>query len=182
MSLTFVLMPRILLIDDDQLLLIALRAAFEQRARPIVVDTASTAEQALRLVQLTDYDTIVSDFNMPGLNGIDFLKECKTTRPDIPIILLTGYGTYELEEEALNQGAYALVQKPVDAEVFVSVVTRGILRREVRRAGFIQGQLFAAENERLSSRLKAIDARLKDQIEEAKKTNPKKTTDPSENV
>lgn len=171
-------MSRLLLIDDDQHLLMALRAAFEQRARPIIVDTASTAEQALSLVQLTDYDSIVSDFNMPGLNGIDFLKECRASRRDIPISLLTGYGTYELEEEALKEGAYAVVQKPVDADVFVSVVTRGILRREVRRAGFIEGQLFAAENERLSSRLKAIDARLKDQIEEAKKTNPKKTIPP----
>ena len=59
-------MPRILLIDDDQLLLIPLRAAFEQRARPIVVDTASTAEQAVRLVQLTDYDTIVSAVEGPN--------------------------------------------------------------------------------------------------------------------
>jgi YesN/AraC family two-component response regulator len=48
-----------------------------------LIDTATTAEHALRLIEHTDYDTIVSDFCMPGLNGIDFLKECKATRPDI---------------------------------------------------------------------------------------------------
>jgi DNA-binding NtrC family response regulator len=54
------------------------------------------------------YDTIVSDFSMPGLNGIEFLKECKDLRPDIPIILLTGYGTLELEEKAFEEGAYRM--------------------------------------------------------------------------
>lgn len=167
-------MARILLIDDDPGSLTALQAVFEEHA--ITIDTATTAEYALRLVQLTDYDTIVSDFSMPGLNGIEFLKECKTTRPDIPIILLTGYGTYELEEEALKQGAYALVQKPVDADVFVSVVTRGILRREVRRAGFVDGQLFAVENQRISSRLRAIDKRLRSQIKKAQEDYPPDST------
>ena len=171
-------MPRILLIDDDQPLLTALPAVFEQQARTVIVDTATTAEQALRLIQLTDFDAIVSDFSMPGLNGIDFLKECKIARPDIPIILLTGYGTHELEEEALREGAYALIQKPVDADTFRSVVTRAIIRREVRRAGLSEGQLFSAENQRLSARLKKIDARLRSQIEEAQKGNPKDSIDP----
>jgi DNA-binding NtrC family response regulator len=161
-------MPRILLIDDDQSLLTALRAAFEDARRPIVVDTATTAEHALRLIERTDYDTIVSDFCMSGLNGIDFLKECKATRPDIPVVLLTGYGTNELEIEALKEGAYALIQKPIDADVFLSAITRAILRREVRRAGFVEGQLFAAERQ-LSSRLKKIDDRIRRQIEDAEK-------------
>jgi DNA-binding NtrC family response regulator len=171
-------MARILLIDDDQTLLTALHAVFEQARHAIKVDTATTAEQALRLIHLTDYDTIVSDFNMSGLNGIEFLKECKTVQPDIPIILLTGYGTYELEETALREGAYALVQKPVDVDVFLSVVTRSILRREVRRAGFTEGQLFAAEHQQLSSRLKTIDDRLRNQIGKAQKGDPKSSTNP----
>jgi DNA-binding NtrC family response regulator len=171
-------MARILLIDDDQTLLTALHAVFVQARHAINVDTATTAEQALRLIQLTDYDTIVSDFSMSGLNGIEFLKECKTVRPDIPLILLTGYGTYELEETALKEGAYALVQKPVDVAFLLSVVTRSILRREVRRAGFTDGQLFAAEHQRLSSRIKKIDERLRSQIEDANKGDPNSSTDP----
>jgi DNA-binding NtrC family response regulator len=58
-------MPHILLIDDDQSLLTALRAAAEDAKHPIMVDTAATAEHALRLIENTDYDTIVSDFCMP---------------------------------------------------------------------------------------------------------------------
>jgi two-component system, NtrC family, nitrogen regulation response regulator NtrX len=167
-------MAHILLIDDDRLLLKALPAVFQNGPRAITVDTASSVEQALRLIQGTEYDVIISDFNMPGLNGMDFLKECKTVRPDIPIILLTGYGTHELEEEALKEGAYALIQKPVDADVFLSVVTRAVIRRELRQAAptnpmSIEAQIFSMENKRLSSRLREIDDRLKSQIEDAEK-------------
>jgi len=68
-------MARILLIDDDPALLTDLLALIEQVAPAIAPDTAPTAEQALRLIQRTEYNAIVSDFNMPGLNGMDFLKE-----------------------------------------------------------------------------------------------------------
>ena len=151
---------------------------FEAGPRAITVDTASSAEQALRLIQCTEYDVIVSDFSMPGLNGMDFLKECRTVRPDIPVILLTGYGTHELEQEALKEGAYALIQKPVDADVFLSVVTRAVIRRELRQAALvnpmsIEAQLFAMENKRLSSRLRDIDDRLRRQIEDAEKDQSK---------
>ena len=173
-------MSRVLLIDDDQLLLKALPAVFEQSPCVITVDTASSAEQALRLIEATEYDTMVSDFSMPGLNGIEFLKECKAVRPDIPIILLTGYGTLELEEKAFEEGAYALIQKPVDADVFLSVVTRAIIRRELQQAGLtpksatsIDAQMFAMENNRLSSCLRDIDERLRRQIKDAEKDQSK---------
>lgn len=167
-------MAKALVIDDDRHLLTALPAVFENGPRAITVDTTSSAEQALRLIECNEYDVIVSDFNMPGLNGIDFLKECKTVRPDIPIILLTGYGTDELEEEALKEGAYALIQKPVDSDVFLSVVTRAIIRRELRQAALtqplsIEARIFSMENKRLSSRLREIDDRLRSQIEDAEK-------------
>jgi len=169
-------MSRVLLIDDDRALLTALPTVFERSACVIRVDTASSAEQALRLIQATEYDTIVSDFSMPGLNGIEFLKECKDVRPDIPIILLTGYGTLELEEKAFEEGAYALIQKPVDADEFLAVVTRAIIRRELQQARLppqgtksIEAHIFAMENKRLLSRLRSIDDRLKRQIKDADK-------------
>lgn len=162
-------MIRVLLIDDDELFLWALPAMLKQSAPTFTFHMAKTAEHALRLLQLTDYDAIVSDFSMPAFNGIDFLKECKITRPDIPIILLTGYATNELEAEALEQGAYAIVQKPVEAEEFVSVVSRAVLRREVLRAGLVDGALFAKEQKRVSSRLKEINDLLKSKIQDYEK-------------
>jgi len=168
-------MSRVLIIDDDKHLLTALPTVFTQSPCVITVDTASSAEQALRLIEVTEYDTIVSDFSMPGLNGIEFLKECKAVRPDIPIILLTGYGTIELEKKAFVEGAYAVIQKPVDPHEFLAVVTRAIIRRELRQTRVTErsttpmGELLAMENQRLSSRLREVDERLRRQIEDADK-------------
>jgi DNA-binding NtrC family response regulator len=170
-------MSRVLLIDDDRNFLIALPTVFMRSPCDITADTASSAEQALRLIQHTEYDTIVSDFSMPGLNGIEFLKECKTVRPDIPIILLTGYGTLELEAKAFQEGAYAVIQKPVDVDVFLSVVTHAIIRRELDQASpsdpmsllSIDARTITMESRRLSSRLRDVDERLRRQINDADK-------------
>ena len=89
--------------------------------------------------------------------------------------MLTGYGTLELEEKAFEEGAYALIQKPVDPDDFLSVVTRAIIRRELHQARMtnprpplsIDAQIFAMENKRLSSRLRDIDERLRRQIKDA---------------
>jgi DNA-binding NtrC family response regulator len=174
-------MSRVLLIDDDQHLLVALAAVFARSPCFITVETASSAEQALRLIQAIRYDTIVSDFSMPGLNGIEFLKECKAVRPDVPIILLTGYGTLELEEKAFEEGAYAVILKPVDVDVLLSVVTHAIIRRELDQAGpsdpmstlSIDAHTITMESKRLSSRLRDIDDRLRRQIEDGDKNSSK---------
>lgn len=158
----------------------ALPAVFTRSPCVITVDTASSAEQALRLIQANEYDTIVSDFRMPGLNGIEFLKECKAVRPDIPIILLTGYGTLELEEKAFEEGAYAVILKPVDVDVLLSVVTHAIIRRGLYQVGLsdpipslsIDAHTMTLESKRLSSRLRDINERLRQQIERADKNFP----------
>jgi len=80
--------------------------------------------------------------------------------------MLTGYGTHALEVEVLKEGAYAVVQKPVVPQVFLSVVTRAVIRREVDQAG---SNVLSSERQRLLSRLKQIDEHLKKQIDDSKK-------------
>jgi FixJ family two-component response regulator len=79
-------------------------------------------------------------------------------------MLLTGYGTRELEQEALKEGAYGVIQKPVHGKVFLSVVRSAIFRRSTLRA---RTNLFSVERERLSSRLKQVNERLRKQIEDS---------------
>ena len=80
----------------------------------MTVDTTSSAESALLLMSTGRYDVIVSDFRMPGLDGLALLHESKRLHPDTPVILLTGYGDkeLELEDKAAQQGAYAFLHKP----------------------------------------------------------------------
>jgi len=62
------------------------------------------------------------------------MKMCKGIQPQTPFVLVTGYGDYDPEQDAANQGAYAVLRKPVDSTVLVSVVKRSILRKSARVA------------------------------------------------
>ena len=86
--------PRsVLMIDDDGVFLKAIAHALHAEDRNLFIATASSAEQGLRLLGLRWFDAIITDFRMAGLTGLDLLKECQADGPDIPLILITGYGT-----------------------------------------------------------------------------------------
>ncbi|MFA5314250.1 MAG: PAS domain S-box protein, partial [Methanomassiliicoccales archaeon] len=80
----------------------------------ITVDTEISAEHALELIKLQDYDVIVSDYEMPKKNGIQFLKEIRSLGSNVPFILFTGKGREEVVIEALNAGADYYLQKGGD--------------------------------------------------------------------
>jgi DNA-binding NtrC family response regulator len=161
-------MHHILLIDDDAAFLEAVAEAMTRAHRDVHITTAATAEHGLRLLGRQRFDVVISDFRMPGLNGIDLLQECAVACPDTPVIVLTGYGSKALEQDALNHGAYAVLQKPVDSDVIYSAVTRSILRSELLQRGLasaftppdIHLRELVNHRERLSARLKLITQRL----------------------
>ncbi|WP_447978447.1 response regulator [Candidatus Nitrospira bockiana] len=126
-------MPRILAIDDDENFLLALREALERSNREVVLETATTAKEGLSLITQRQFDVIVTDFRMPGRDGIELLKEARTLAPGTPVLLLTAYVSAALQQEAAKYGAYAVLEKPLDADVLYTVVTRSILRSELLR-------------------------------------------------
>lgn len=161
-------MHDILVIDDDVVFLETLAEAMKRGHRDIAIRTATTAEQGLLLLGRKRFDAVISDFRMPGLNGMDLLQECAVACPDTPVIVLTGYGSQALEQDALNHGAYALLQKPVSADVLYSAVTRAFLRSQMLQRGLpsaftppdIHLRELVNHRERLSAKLKVITQRL----------------------
>src|SRR5687767_2329869 len=113
-------MHDILVIDDDVVFLEMLTEAMTRGHRDINIKTATTAEHGLRVLGRQRFDAVISDFRMPGLNGIDLLQECAVAWPDTPVIMLTGCGSQALEQDALDHGAFALLQKPVHADAIYS--------------------------------------------------------------
>ena len=118
----------LLLIDDDAIFLKSVSEALHYEHPTINITTAISAEQGLRLLGHGRFDVILSDVCMIGLNGVDLLKECKATYAAIPFILMTGYQTEALERDVLDQGATAILQKPVEVEALYDLVTRVIRR------------------------------------------------------
>jgi len=124
--------PRLLIVDDDERGLLALSAALEARMPQIIVDTALTGDEAIKLVEQTDYDVIISDIRMPGRSGLSVLKEARTLRPDSVVVLMTAYGR-DKEQEAYANGACAFVVKPIDVDKFTCVVGEAIQRANMLR-------------------------------------------------
>jgi PAS domain S-box-containing protein len=102
-----------LYVDDDIALLDITRSFFE-RDPEMKMRTASSASLALEMLSSDDYDVVISDYQMPRTDGIEFLKGLRSQGNDIPFILFTGRGREDVAIEALNSGADFYLQKGGD--------------------------------------------------------------------
>jgi DNA-binding NtrC family response regulator len=100
----------VLYVDDEPVLLNVCKIYLERRP-DISVSVASSVENALKLIETSSFDVIVSDYQMPGTDGIGFLKILRDKRCVIPFILFTGRGREEVMTEALESGAMFYLQK-----------------------------------------------------------------------
>jgi two-component system, sensor histidine kinase and response regulator len=117
---------QVLVVDDDPALLQALPEMLRLRLEGLDVDTSESAAGALERIATTDYDAIVADIKMPGMDGLELLSEIKRVRPNIPTVLITGHGDHDLAVQALRRGAFDYVTKPIDREYFTSSLARAI--------------------------------------------------------
>src|SRR5260370_10309926 len=99
----------------------------------VKVDTSDSAPGALEQIQDHDYDAIVSDIKMPGMNGLELLTKLQELRPEIPALLITGHADQDLIIQAVRSGAYDFIQKPIDRVYFMTALHRASQIRHVRR-------------------------------------------------
>ena len=112
----------VLLVDDETEFLEAM--SIRMTARDMHVSTASSAQDAIDKIKGSDFDAIVLDYQLPGMDGLNALREIKAIRPESRIILLTGFATVEKRDEALKMGAVELLEKPVDLRVLSRIISR----------------------------------------------------------
>ena len=111
--------PLVLVVDDEPDVEVLFRQQFrrELRADRFTMEFAQSAPMALqRITDAGDRSLILilSDINMPGMSGLDLLPKAKAIRPDVPIVMITAYGDAETKRRALENGAEALLTKPID--------------------------------------------------------------------
>ncbi len=126
---------RILIVDDEQNILALFRRILEKKGYD--VHCASTGEEALEKLETDLFDVVVSDLKMPGMSGLDLLSKGKALNPTMPFIMLTAFGTVHSAVEAMKEGAYDYLIKPIDTEEFKLVIEKALelhrLQREVAR-------------------------------------------------
>lgn len=111
---------RLLLVDDNRSLIEALRDVFESRG--YTVDVAYDGFQAVEHVRAAGYDCILMDIRMPGMSGVDAFREIKKLSPETPVILMTAYTVQGLIDEALAEGVFAVLHKPVAIDRIVAML------------------------------------------------------------
>src|SRR5947208_2783817 len=147
---------RVLIVDDDSALLQALPEALRLRMSGVVVDTADSAAAALDRIAAWDYDAIVTDIKMPGMDGLALLAEIRERRSDTPVLIITGHNDPALAIQALRNGAYDFIAKPIDRDSFVVSLRHAILAHELSRRA--RGRQLALE--RCAGELERIAANL----------------------
>ncbi len=100
----------ILVADDEELIVVPLKDDLEAAGHR--VRTASDGRQALELCKEVGFDCLITDINMPGMNGMDLLKAVKEIDSETQVVIITGYGTVESAVEAMKVGAYDYILKP----------------------------------------------------------------------
>ncbi|MBI5177850.1 MAG: sigma-54-dependent Fis family transcriptional regulator [Nitrospinae bacterium] len=116
--------PRILIVDDDQGIRFFLEEALSRENYQLTL--ASSAAEAIRLAETTQYDIALLDFKVPGMNGLDLMERLKGMIPNLIVLIITAFGSRDLVREAMNRGAYDFFTKPIDIHDL-----RFILRRAV---------------------------------------------------
>jgi two-component system response regulator HydG len=111
---------RLLAVDDNRSLVESLGDIFE--ARGYAVDIAYDGEQAVERVRNGAYDCILMDIRMPKMSGVDAFKEIKKLSPNTPVILMTAYSVQDLIDEALAEGVFAVIHKPVAIDRILEMI------------------------------------------------------------
>ncbi len=133
-------METILIVDDEKNYLVVLEAVLSSEGYEIM--TVNNARDALQCIRNADLDLVITDVKMPGMSGMELLSECGKIKPDLPVIIMTAYGTIEMAVEAMKQNAYDYITKPFQNEQ---------LKLTIRKA--LEKYRLVKENRRLSEAL-----------------------------
>ena len=122
-------MESILIVDDEKNYPLILSAVLQEEGYEAL--TADSGHEALAILERSDVDLVLTDMKMPSMDGIELLEHIKARDPDLPVIMMTAYGTVEKAVEAMQKGAYNYIIKPFDNERLIIYVEKAIVMYRV---------------------------------------------------
>jgi two-component system response regulator HydG len=126
---------RIMIVDDDRSMCEVLAAGLEKQRFLVVWRTS--AEEAFARIRAEDFEAVVADLNMRGMNGLELCAKITANHPDVPVIVITAFGSLDSAVAAIRAGAYDFITKPFDVDELALALDRAVqfrsLREEVKR-------------------------------------------------
>ncbi len=120
---------KILIIDDEPDMLSGFAAILEALGH--IPHPVTNPVAAFNLLRENEFDIIFSDLQMPELNGMQFLEKARKIAPDTPVVIFTAYGTIDRAVEAMKNGAYDFIEKPINTEKLIAVLSKSIAQRKL---------------------------------------------------
>ncbi|MDP2343594.1 MAG: sigma-54 dependent transcriptional regulator [Deltaproteobacteria bacterium] len=120
----------ILIVDDDQSMAETISRAMTQRG--FVVTWKTSAAEALTALDEQDFDVVVTDLHMEGMDGFAFCERVAANRPDVPVVMITAFGSMDTAVTAIRAGVYDFITKPFDLEVLRLTLARAVQHRALR--------------------------------------------------
>lgn len=103
---------RVLVVDDEEKVVFFLRESLEELGHDFTISAAKSADEALEKIEQQPYDLVITDLRMPGTDGLDLLREIKERSPDTRLVLMTAYGSDEVEADAQSLDVFEYITKP----------------------------------------------------------------------
>lgn len=119
----------VLVVDDDESLRWITQLQLEEAGYRLMA--APAAGEALELVESESPSLVITDLKMPGLSGIDLLRRIRAEHPEIPVIVVTAFGTVQTAVDAMKSGAYDYITKPIDYEELLLIINRAVEHHEL---------------------------------------------------
>jgi len=110
----------LLVVDDEEMTRQFITSALQGTQRHIL--TAGSGEEALEIAKHSDLDLVLLDLIMPGISGVETFRQLHVLRPDLPVVIVTGYPDSELMSKALEIGPFTMINKPIDVNQLQKVV------------------------------------------------------------
>lgn len=116
---------RILIVDDEPDMLRLLAMILREKT-PYDVLTTNNPVEAVSLIEKENFDLVITDLKMPGLDGLQLLEKVKSKDSDIPVIVITAYGTMEAAMEAIEKGGFDFITKPFKKEQILFTIDKAL--------------------------------------------------------
>lgn len=129
-------MNTVLIVDDDESFLLSLIDGFKSYEDQFGIITANNGEEAVAILDEQEIHLVLTDLKMPKMDGFALVAHLSAHHPELPVIVMTAFGTPDMEENLKEIGAFQYIEKPIDFSLLVTKIIKGL---EGRSKGFITG-------------------------------------------